>query len=322
MIYIVLPALKNRSIDKPLFYELEENITGYKTELFSDYNKYKNYISKKKLKVELTEKDFKKNNYLALSFSYNKCGEDIVGVKVKSNTQSKVTLEIKVNTKCGHCTNTAKLFLLPVSIDTKNNAKIDVKVKSHKIEKCSTNTVAKPIIYLYPTTPMNITVKLGYPDNITTSYPKYESSWEVKAYPNGELIDLKSNKKLYALYWEGQMNNTGNSREGFVVSKKEITSFLEEKLSFLGLNSKEQEEFIIYWLPELEKNSYNFIRFMTDEEIEAEMPLEIIPKPDNIIRLWMQYKGVSKDYQVKEQTLLPKERTGFTAVEWGGTKLQ
>lgn len=318
---VVLPALNDSGTEKPLFYELEKNITGYKTELFSDYSKYNTFMSQQKLKTELTEKDFKKKNYLALTFAYNECREEVVGVKVKSNTQNNVKIEVKVNTKCGYCINTAKLFLIPVSKNTKDNAKIEVKVKKHQTEKCSTNMAYKPIIYLYPTSPMNVTVKLGYPDAITTSYPKYESSWEVNASPNGELTELKSNKKLYALYWEGKINHTGNSNEGFVVGKEKIATFLEEKLSFLGLNTKEQEEFIIYWLPELEKNPYNFIRFMTEEEIEAEMPLEINPKPDNIIRIWMQYKGVSKNHQVKEQKLLPKERTGFTVVEWGGTKL-
>lgn len=30
----------------------------------------------------------------------------------------------------------------------------------------------------------------------------------------------------------------------------------EEKLEILGLNYKETEEFIVYWLPKLEQNEY------------------------------------------------------------------
>ena len=41
----------------------------------------------------------------------------------------------------------------------------------------------------------------------------------------------------------------------------------EEKLAILGLNEREAEEFIIYWLPKLESNKYNYIRFATEEEI-------------------------------------------------------
>ena len=43
----------------------------------------------------------------------------------------------------------------------------------------------------------------------------------------------------------------------------------------LGLNENESEEFIIYWLPKLEANKYNLIRFQTMKEIERNMPIEI-----------------------------------------------
>ena len=38
----------------------------------------------------------------------------------------------------------------------------------------------------------------------------------------------------------------------------------------LGLNDREAEEFIVYWLPKLEENKYNLIRFETAEEINPE----------------------------------------------------
>ena len=38
--------------------------------------------------------------------------------------------------------------------------------------------------------------------NITVSYPKYESKWNVIASPNGDLKDLDTNKNLYSLYYE------------------------------------------------------------------------------------------------------------------------
>ena len=38
-----------------------------------------------------------------------------------------------------------------------------------------------------------------------------------------------------------------------------ISDSLEEKLAILGLTERESEEFIVYWLPKLEKNKYNYI---------------------------------------------------------------
>ena len=180
---------------------------------------------------------------------------------------------------------------------------------------------AKPIIYLYPETNQEIIVKLGRPENITCSYPKYKNSWRVKASPNGDLIDIETGRSLYALYWEGKNINKSKIEEGFCVKGEDSVEFLEEKLEILGLTPREAEEFIVYWLPKLEKNKYNLIRFETVEEIENNMPLEIYPKPDSVIRVMMEFKGSNKYVNLKEQKLVTPQREGFVVVEWGGTEL-
>ena len=182
---------------------------------------------------------------------------------------------------------------------------------------------AKPIIYLYPEEETEVTVTLGNSDLITCSYPKYIDGWNVLAYPNGDLIDLDTNRTLYSLYYE----STNAIRfevedEGFVVAREDTAEFLEEKLEVLGLTQREAEEFIIYWLPKLEENEYNYIRFATYEELEENMPLEIDPEPDTIIRVLMTYKGLDEPIEVEEQILETPERTGFVAVEWGGTEIE
>jgi hypothetical protein len=58
----------------------------------------------------------------------------------------------------------------------------------------------------------------------------------------------------------------------------------------------------------------------TIEEINENMPLSIVPKPDNLIRVVMDFKGLSKDIEVKEQKLVSPSRDGYTVVEWGGTE--
>lgn len=179
----------------------------------------------------------------------------------------------------------------------------------------------KPVIYLYPEDEEEVTVKLGKKENLTCTYPKYKDGWKVLAKPSGDLIELETGKELYSLYWEGKNNVKHDLTEGFIVEGENAASFLEEKLEILGLNSREKQEFIIYWLPELEANKLNYIRFETKEQIDEDMPLEITPVPDTIIRIMMVVKKINKPLDVKEQVLTSVERKGFTVVEWGGSRI-
>ena len=189
--------------------------------------------------------------------------------------------------------------------------------------KCDNNLDYKPIIYLYPEEITNVTVALGYPENITHTYPKYNEPWQVQAEPNGDLTDLKTGRHYYALYWEGKNLNELKAKDGFIVKGVDTIPFLEEKLALLGLTEREANEFIVYWLPELESNEYNFIRFETKSEIDASMPLSIEPAPDTVIRVMMEFKPANGTEQVMAQNFpLVPERRGFVVVEWGGTRLK
>ena len=187
----------------------------------------------------------------------------------------------------------------------------------------SSSTISdKPIIYIYPQEETEVSVKVGYPDSLTCTYPKYENGWDVIASPDGNLKDVKTGRNLYALYWEGIRTKEGNIEDGFVVKGENVARFLEEKLEILGLNEREAEEFIVYWLPILEKNEYNFIRFYEKEEIDEMMPLEINPEPETLIRVLMGWKKLDKNIDIKEQKLEKVQRTGYTVVEWGGTEIK
>ena len=180
----------------------------------------------------------------------------------------------------------------------------------------------KPIIYLYPQEKTELTVTLGKPENLTCSYPEYKNGWNVVANPDGTLVDKESGRELYSLYWEGLQTEPVNMEEGFVVKGTDTAKFLEEKLAILGLTDKEAEEFIVYWLPELQNNEYNYIRFATIDEINTNMPLDFSVNPDTLIRVLMQYKPLDEKIEVREQKLETPARSGFVAVEWGGTEIK
>ncbi len=189
------------------------------------------------------------------------------------------------------------------------------KVKKYELEYIG--GYAKPVLYLYPEEKTDITVNFEKEENLTTTYPKFKEEWKVTAYPNGDLYD-ENGKYYYGLYWEEDSNHKVDFQEGFYVSKENAISFLEEKLSIIGLNDKEKNEFIMYWLPILEKNEHNLVYFELTEERDSFNKLEISPKPDSLLRMAIHVKKVDKKTNIKEQKLSSFERTGFTAVEWGG----
>ena len=183
--------------------------------------------------------------------------------------------------------------------------------------------VEKPVIYLYPLQKQKTNVKLHYAGALTHTYPKYpEDGWKVTAEPNGTLWD-ENNQEYYALFWEGNPLNQIIPQDGFIVPGKETASFLEEKLAYLGLNRREANEFIMYWLPRMESNSYNFIHF-SGKPYEKQAALEITPKPETIIRVMMLTQAIESkiDYPLQDLSKLKKTRKGFTVVEWGGGEIK
>lgn len=195
-------------------------------------------------------------------------------------------------------------------------------------DDCSSETDDKPVIYVYPTEKQEVSVKLSNPSYLTCTYPEYKDGWNVVAYPDGTLVEQEASKKLYSLYWEGDHKEqhvpeaVKNQSEGYCVAGSKTAEFLEEKLEQLGLNYKEKEEFIIYWLPRMQENAYNYIYFETQEEIDSYEELQVEPKPETLICIQMDWKTLKNAITVKEQNLPQVERKGYTVVEWGGSELE
>ncbi len=228
-------------------------------------------------------------------------------------------------------------LLISISLDTSNKFKcvhgfywkpLEKKVSNDTLylfneiyyKPCIEETL-KPIIYLYPEKTQEITVQLDYDGEFTHTYPKYNNGWKVTAKPDGTLFDTK-NQEYYALFWEGTPNKDYTIDEGFVVPGEQTIDFLENTLSKLGLNRKEANEFIIYWLPKMENNPYNLIHFSTTQ-YEEMARLNITPTPETLIRVMMVFKPLDNPIKIKKQNLnsMGKKRKGFTVVEWGGHPL-
>lgn len=184
---------------------------------------------------------------------------------------------------------------------------------------CGPAKNAKPVIYLYPPETAQISVKLDYGGDLTCTYPKYEDGWTVTAQPDGTLTDANGQTYSY-LFWEGTSNTTYDFSQGFVVKGGDTAAFLEDSLAALGLTRAEADEFIVYWLPRMEGNPYNLISFQSDAYTHIAR-LTVDPAPDTVLRVFMAWKPLTAPVVVPPQTLTAPARTGFTLVEWGGTKV-
>ena len=189
----------------------------------------------------------------------------------------------------------------------------------------------KPILYLYPTKTMDFSVSLDYEGMLTYTYPTPQTqtdggvTWHVTAAPDGDLTDALG-RHYPSLFWEGEEPATLAQDEGFVVEADAATSFLEDKLSVLGLSEREAAEFITFWGPRIAERGRALVTFASEEFArkavyrftDPSSGAEIVP--DTFIRVYI-VVGDAPRAAVREQKLVPAPaRTGFTAVEWGGTE--
>ena len=208
--------------------------------------------------------------------------------------------------------NKCKLFKIPRISRIYNNT---IR-KPHKPNICF-----KPVIYLYPEETIDISVQLNLKNSeFTTIYPKFneKNTWNVRAKPNGDIL---LNGRTYPyLFWEAESYNPQETNEGFIVTEDNAVQFLEEKLEILGLNEKEKGDFITFWLPKLLKNKISLCSFQTKKFFDN-FELNVTPKPDSMIRIFLTIKKLDTPINVKEQKLVSVERKGFTVIEWGGSNI-
>ena len=177
----------------------------------------------------------------------------------------------------------------------------------------------KPVIYLYPEQETTVSVSLDYAGTLIATYPAYENGWHVTAEPDGTLYDENGNEYSY-LFWEGENNTDYDFSKGFCVAGADTADFLREKLAEIGLTPREYNEFIVYWLPQMQENPYNLIAFQSDCYTQVAQ-LDISPAPDTLLRVFMAWKPLEEKVDIPAQTLTAPARDGFTAVEWGGSRI-
>lgn len=184
--------------------------------------------------------------------------------------------------------------------------------------------VKKPVIYLYPQATTNVSVEIKPVGDLFFTYPEYNNGWNVTANPNGEL-SIGQNQYNY-LFWEAEQNFAQvkiDVLKGSIVKSDEVLAFMSSALEDYGLSSKEQADFITFWVPQMMQSKYSYIYFVFDEDCDAFAELNISPKPDNIGRIYMIWSPLTEGelFNTTPQEIPTVERSGFTVIEWGGAEI-
>lgn len=182
----------------------------------------------------------------------------------------------------------------------------------------------KPVIYLYPQEDQPVSVTVAPKKDFTFTYPAYDNGWNGTAHPDGSMT---INGKNYPyLFWESEnvfRRDMIAAAEGFIVETENTVAFLEEQLTTMGLSDREQADFITYWGPRMTGNNLHYVHFLFNDEVDRFAELHIDPKPENCFRVYMVWWPVPEafSYDVAPQVIQSVDRSGFYAIEWGGSEI-
>lgn len=191
----------------------------------------------------------------------------------------------------------------------------------------------KPVIYVYPDATTQVNIQLNVQGEFLFTYPTYyipgpndsaTPGWNFTADPYGSIH--MNGKEYDYLFWDGKIEvvNTFNLKPtGFIVQRDSLVTFFEEKLTAMNLNPREQQDFITYWVPRMQKNEMSYVRFVFNEGYDQFASINVTPQPQNIFRVMMVWQDATEmeTIEILPQTIPSAKRDGFTVIEWGGTEV-
>ena len=193
-------------------------------------------------------------------------------------------------------------------------------------KKCKGNTfqgngvgVYKPNIYLYPVDDTQVSVTFERAELLTVTDPPYENGWLAEAHHDGTL-EVNGQSFGYLFYESLTDPNDYQTDEGFVIPADTREAEFNRILTEYGLNDTEIRDFCKFWCEKLDEGCDYAMYPQTDDTLDKTMPLDISPAPDSKLRIWFAFvkNGTPGNTPDTERF----DRTGFTAVEWGGFFLE
>lgn len=181
----------------------------------------------------------------------------------------------------------------------------------------------KPAVYLYPKDKQLINVKVFPKGELSFTTPPYnkQTGWTVWATPEGYLSNYnKSSITHNYLYYESKLldSEINKPEKGWVVKPAQLENLFNDILPKLGLNEKEQTDFMAYWLDKLPDSPYYFVGIIEKPQRDYLETLNVTPKPDTSIRFSLYFEALDQPKAVQKPEIQTPNREGFTLVDWGG----
>ncbi len=175
----------------------------------------------------------------------------------------------------------------------------------------------KPVIYLYPQVEQQVSVKVGADVKISDPLYDIKNGWTTIAKPNGQ---LSVNGSTYSsLFWEGiGYGQYPDITVGTIVKRQDAVRTIRQQLAQQGLIATEINDFMSYWEAKIPNDPYIRLTWLDTAQMNQLAPLSVSPKPDTIIRVFLDMSGLNKIVKIPKQDLKSIPRVGFTLVEWGG----
>ncbi len=176
----------------------------------------------------------------------------------------------------------------------------------------------KPVVYLYPTEPMTVSVAVGA--DVVVSEPNYPiaTGWQnVFAQPSGQLT--YQGKSYNSLYWEGYGHGSyPDITQGTIVREHDAAKTIRTQLAQQGFVAHEIDDFMAYWQPKLPTTPYVRLTWFGTPAMNRLAPLSVTPMPQTVLRTFLDFEGLQMPINLPKQSFTAPERKGFTLVEWGG----
>ncbi|TDZ29761.1 hypothetical protein C8035_v004228 [Colletotrichum spinosum] len=191
-------------------------------------------------------------------------------------------------------------------------------------------TGGKPAIYLSSPTPVDdisVSVALSHHWTFSTIYPLTETralpgrrcaiSWKVSTKANGDLSDYGTGLDCRYLFWEADAVADANALESdvypfnpqnpklrragssaFILSFNDFVPYLDRALKSMTLTTEMRTDFVVYWLPALQKIRDRGLDvafdFVPQANLEKVATLDTKPGPEAVARIFLLFDGVAK----------------------------
>ncbi len=210
--------------------------------------------------------------------------------------------------------------LIATDIELKGGTIVHAEAWFHEVDEMI--IVDKPVIYAYSDTVVDFSLRIEPKGSFLFTYPEHQTGWDGTIKKNEIVV---AGKAYPYLFWEAEQVAPLylEAIKNDCILKKDIVSYLENKLDEVGLNTKEKTDFITYWGPRLTSFEAVHISWLQNESCNDFAHWHLSGPTATINRLYIVFSPsttLPAFSEIQKGELQPMERKGVYFVEWGGAQ--